>query len=181
MATNIPPHNLGEVIDGVDLDHREHADGAGRRADLHSREQKLKELIRLIPGPDFPTGGMIVGRRGIHEAYAHRPRRDPGARRRPRSRTMKKGDRQQIVVTEIPYQVNKTRLLERIAELVREKTIEGISDLRDESDRDGMRIVIELKRGEVGEVVLNNLTSTPSCSRPSASSRWRSSPAGRRC
>jgi DNA gyrase subunit A len=153
MATNIPPHNLGEVIDGVIwiIENTLMADSAA-----YSREQKLKELIRLIPGPDFPTGGMIVGKRGIHEAYLT-GRGSIQVRARTELETTKKGDRQQIVVTEIPYQLNKTRLLERIAELVREKTIEGISDLRDESDRDGMRIVIELKRGEVGEVVLNNL------------------------
>jgi DNA gyrase subunit A len=153
MATNIPPHNLGEVIDGVVwiIENTLMADSA-----TYSREQKLKELIRLIPGPDFPTGGMIVGKRGIHEAYLT-GRGSIQVRARTEIETTKKGDRQQIVVTEIPYQLNKTRLLERIAELVREKTIEGISDLRDESDRDGMRIVIELKRGEVSEVVLNNL------------------------
>src|SRR5687767_13717395 len=162
MATNIPPHNLGEVIDGV-IWIIEHtlmgADGAGEAGgagQTYTREQKLKELIRLIPGPDFPTGGMIVGKRGIHEAYVT-GRGSIQVRARTEIETTKKGDRQQIIVTEIPYQLNKSRLLERIAELVREKTIEGISDLRDESDRDGMRIVIELKRGEVGEVVLNNL------------------------
>jgi DNA gyrase subunit A len=153
MATNIPPHNLGEVIDGVVwiIENTLMSDSAA-----YSREQKLKELIRLIPGPDFPTGGMIVGKRGIHEAYLT-GRGSIQVRARTEIETTKKGDRQQIVVTEIPYQLNKTRLLERIAELVREKTIEGISDLRDESDRDGMRIVVELKRGEVSEVVLNNL------------------------
>ena len=155
MATNIPPHNLGEVIDGVIwiIEHTLMADAPGASM---SREQKLKELIRLIPGPDFPTGGMIVGKRGIHEAYLT-GRGSIQVRARTEIETTKKGDRQQIIVTEIPYQLNKSRLLERIAELVREKTIEGISDLRDESDRDGMRIVIELKRGEVGEVILNNL------------------------
>jgi len=153
MATNIPPHNLGEVIDGVVwiIENTLMSDSA-----TYSREQKLKELIRLIPGPDFPTGGMIVGKRGIHEAFLT-GRGSIQVRARTEIETTKKGDRQQIVVTEIPYQLNKTRLLERIAELVREKTIDGISDLRDESDRDGMRIVIELKRGEVSEVVLNNL------------------------
>ncbi len=99
---------------------------------------------------------MIVGKRGIHEAYVT-GRGSIQVRAKTEIETTKKGDRQQIIVTEIPYQLNKTRLLERIAELVRDKAIEGISDLRDESDRDGMRIVIELKRGEVGEVVLNNL------------------------
>jgi DNA gyrase subunit A len=153
MATNIPPHNLGEVIDGVVwiIENTLMSDSA-----TYSREQKLKELIRLIPGPDFPTGGMIVGKRGIHEAYLT-GRGSIQVRARTEIETTKKGDRQQIVITEIPYQLNKTRLLERIAELVREKTIDGISDLRDESDRDGMRIVVELKRGEVSEVVLNNL------------------------
>ncbi len=153
MATNIPPHNLGEVIDGV-VWIIEHTLLGGETT--YTREQKLKELIRLIPGPDFPTGGSIVGKRGIHEAFLT-GRGSIQVRAKTEIETTKKGDRQQIIVTEIPYQLNKTRLLERIAELVREKTLEGISDLRDESDRDGMRIVIELKRGEVGEVVLNNL------------------------
>ena len=155
MATNIPPHNLGEVIDGV-VWLIEHTLMGGADAPTYTREQKLKELIRLIPGPDFPTGGQIVGRRGIHEAFLT-GRGSIQVRAKTEIETTKKGDRQQIIVHEIPYQLNKTRLLERIAELVREKAIEGISDLRDESDRDGMRIVIELKRGEVGEVVLNNL------------------------
>ena len=158
MATNIPPHNLGEVIEGVIwiIENTLHGRRIERFVTTYSREQKLKELIRLIPGPDFPTGGMIVGKRGIHEAYLT-GRGSIQVRARTEIETTKKGDRQQIIVTEIPYQLNKTRLLERIAELVRDKALEGISDLRDESDRDGMRIVIELKRGEVGEVVLNNL------------------------
>src|SRR6187455_665327 len=153
MATNIPPHNLGEVIDGVIwiIENTLMSDSA-----TYTKEQKLKELIRLIPGPDFPTGGSIVGKRGIHEASLT-GRGSIQVRAKTEIETTKKGDRQQIVVTEIPYQVNKAKLIERIAELVREKTMEGISDLRDESDRDGMRIVIELKRGEVPEVVLNNL------------------------
>jgi DNA gyrase subunit A len=153
MATNIPPHNLGEVIDGVIWIIENTLIST---ATTYTRDQKLKELIKLIPGPDFPTGGMIVGKRGIHEASVT-GRGSIQIRARTEIETTKKGDRQQIIVTEIPYQLNKTRLLERIAELVREKEIEGISDLRDESDRDGMRIVIELKRGEVSEVVLNNL------------------------
>ena len=152
MATNIPPHNLGEVIDGV-IWIIENTLLGGAEV---SREQKLKELIRIIPGPDFPTGGTIVGKRGIHEAYLT-GRGSIQVRAKTEIETTKKGDRQQIIVHEIPYQLNKTRLLERIAELVRDKALEGISDLRDESDRDGMRIVIELKRGEIGEVVLNNL------------------------
>ncbi len=162
MATNIPPHNLGEVIDGVIwiIENTLMDPAAGAEAPAlrtpYTREQKVKELIRLIPGPDFPTGGSIVGKRGIHEAYLT-GRGSIQVRAKTEIETTKKGDRQHIIVHEIPYQLNKTRLLERIAELVRDKAIEGISDLRDESDRDGMRIVIELKRGEVGEVVLNNL------------------------
>ncbi|MFM8534002.1 MAG: DNA gyrase subunit A [Acidimicrobiia bacterium] len=153
MATNIPPHNLGEVVDGVIWFIETTLMGGGSEL---SREQKLRELIQRIPGPDFPTGGTIVGRRGIHEAYVS-GRGSIQVRAKAEVETTRKGDREQIIVTEIPYQVNKARLLERIAELVREKTIEGISDLRDESDRSGMRIVIELKRGEVAEVILNNL------------------------
>ena len=152
MATNIPPHHLGDVIDGVIWIFENTLLGGAEV----SRDQKLKELIRIIPGPDFPTGGTIVGKRGIHEAYLT-GRGSIQVRAKTEIETTKKGDRQQIIVHEIPYQLNKTRLLERIAELVRDKALEGISDLRDESDRDGMRIVIELKRGEIGEVVLNNL------------------------
>ena len=112
--------------------------------------------MKTIPGPDFPSGGFIVGREGIFNAY----KTGRGAitlRAKATTEESKKGDRVSIVVTEIPYQVNKARLIEKIAELVREKVVEGISDLRDESDRDGMRIVIELRRGEMAEVVLNNL------------------------
>ncbi len=156
MATNIPPHNMREVIDGT-VWLIEHTLLAAADAPKLTAEQKLKELIRLIPGPDFPTGGLIVGRRGIHEAYV-RGRGGIQVRARAEIEPLKRGgDRQQIVVSEIPYQVNKKNLLERIADLVRDKSIDGISDIRDESDRDGLRIVIELKRGEVGEVVLNNL------------------------
>src|SRR5206468_4062800 len=120
------------------------------------RSEKLRSLIRLIPAPDFPTAGQIVGRQGAVQAYTT-GRGSILMRAKSEIETNKKGDRQAIIVTEIPYQVNKAKLIERIAELVREKAIEGISDLRDESDRDGMRIVIELKRGEVPEVILNNL------------------------
>ena len=116
-----------------------------------------RRSCKAIPGPDFPTGGFIVGRHGHLSGLHDRPRRRSPCARRRRPRNRRRATRSSIVVTEIPYQVNKKRLLENIAELVREKTIEGISDLRDESDRDGMRIVIELKRGEVPEVVLNNL------------------------
>jgi DNA gyrase subunit A len=147
MATNIPPHNLGEVIDCV-IWSIEHPDTTA--------DQKLSAMWRIIPGPDFPTGGVIVGRAGIAQAYRS-GRGSVVIRAKTSLETSKKGDRTSIVVSEIPYQVNKARLIEKIAELVREKTIEGISDLRDESDRDGMRIVIDLKRGEVPDVVLNNL------------------------
>jgi DNA gyrase subunit A len=154
MATNIPPHNLREVIDGCIwlIDNTHFADAAARP----TTADKLRNLIRLIPAPDLPTAGQIVGRQGAVQAYTT-GRGSILMRAKSEIETNKKGDRQSIVVTEIPYQVNKAKLIERIAELVREKTIEGISDLRDESDRDGMRIVIELKRGEVAEVVLNNL------------------------
>jgi DNA gyrase subunit A len=147
MATNIPPHNMREVIDGVI--------GAIEQRG-QSRDARLKAVLRAVPGPDFPTGGFIVGRQGIFQAYTT-GRGAITVRARATTEESKKGDRVSIVVTEIPYQVNKKRLIENIAELVREKTIEGISDLRDESDRDGMRIVIELRRGEVPDVVLNNL------------------------
>ena len=148
MATNIPPHNLREVIDGV-VWVAEHL-----TEDVAVKE---RELLGRVPGPDFPTGGFIVGRAGIAQAY-----RTGRGSITMRARTAieisdKKSERDAIIVTEIPYQLNKARLLEKIAGLTREKTIEGIADLRDESDRSGMRIVIELKRGEVPEVVLNNL------------------------
>ena len=159
MATNVPPHNLGEVCDGVIwLIEQSMMRGAasGTPGAPLTKEQKLRGLIERIPGPDFPTGGLIVGRSGIHEAYLT-GRGAIQLRAKAEIETLKKGDRQQIIITEIPYQVNKAKLQERIADLVRDKVIEGISDIRDESDRDGMRVVIELKRGEVGEVVLNNL------------------------
>jgi DNA gyrase subunit A len=154
MATNVPPHNLGEVVDGCIwlIENTHFADGA---APL-TRADKLRNLIKLVPAPDFPTGGYIMGRQGAIEAYMT-GRGSILMRAKTEIETNKKGDRQSIVVTEIPYQVNKVRVIERIADLVREKVIEGISDLRDESDRDGMRMVIELKRGETPEVVLNNL------------------------
>src|SRR5438067_253858 len=154
MATNVPPHNLREVIDGcVWLIENTHFAEPGTRL---STGEKLRNLIRLIPAPDFPTAGQIVGRRGAIQAYTT-GRGSILMRARSVIESNKKGDKQSIVVTEIPYQVNKAKLIERIAELVREKTIEGISDIRDESDREGMRIVIELKRGEVAEVIINNL------------------------
>ena len=147
MATNIPPHNLGEVIDGIVwiIQHRE-----------ESEEEKRRGLLARIPGPDFPTGGFIVGRAGIDAAY-RTGRGSLTVRGRTAFEDIGKGDRQAIIINEIPYQLNKVRLIEKIAELVRHKSLEGVSDLRDESDRDGMRIVVELKRGEAAEVVLNNL------------------------
>jgi len=146
MATNVPPHNMREIIDGVIamIEHR------GEPRDVRTRA-----LLKCVPGPDFPSGGFLVGRQGIFQAYT--TGRGSLTLRAKTEIEEKKGDRLAIVVTEIPYQVNKARLIEKIAELAREKVIEGISDLRDESDRDGMRIVIELKRGEVPEVLLNNL------------------------
>ena len=160
MATNVPPHNLREVVDGciwlIEQTHLQPAADVAQNGAAMTRGEKLKQLIKLIPGPDFPTAGYIIGRAGIAQAYTT-GRGSILMRARSAIETNKKGDRVSIIVSEIPYQVNKKNLLERIADLVREKTIEGISDLRDESDREGMRIVIELKRGEVPEVILNNL------------------------
>ena len=143
MATNIPPHNITEVINGC-------------LALLDNGELTIDELIDIIPAPDFPTAGIIYGTAGIKEAY-RTGRGRAIMRARVHFEDIGKGDRQAIIVDEIPYQVNKARLLERISELVRDKQIEGISDLRDESDKSGMRVVIELKRGEMPEVVLNHL------------------------
>ncbi|MFC3532410.1 DNA gyrase subunit A [Vogesella facilis] len=143
MATNIPPHNITEVIDGC-------------LALLANSELTIDELIDIIPAPDFPTAGIIYGTAGIKEGY-RTGRGRAIMRARVHFEDIGKGDRQAIIVDEIPYQVNKARLLERISELVRDKQIEGISDLRDESDKSGMRVVIELKRGEMPEVVLNHL------------------------
>ncbi len=167
MATNIPPHNLTEVVDGVIYVIEEQqrarrlaaAAAAGPLAEGErptTRDERLRQLFRIVTGPDFPTGGIIVGRSGIVQAYRE-GRGSIVVRAKTEIETSKRGDKQSIVVTEIPYQVNKARLIASIADLVREKTIEGIADLRDESDRHGMRVVIELKRGEVPEVVLNNL------------------------
>src|SRR5947208_431804 len=157
MATNVPPHNLTEVIDGcIWVIENTHLRAADADAPPPTRAEKIRQLIRLIPGPDFPTGGYIVGRGGSIQAYTT-GRGSIMMRARSTTESNKKGDKTSIVFTEIPYQVNKAKLIERIADLVREKTIEGISDLRDESDREGMRIVVELKRGEVPEVILNNL------------------------
>ena len=147
MATSIPPHNMREIISGVItvLEHR-----------TAPAEDRFRMLLEAIPGPDFPTGGTIVGHAGIRRAYLD-GRGNVVVRGKSAVEENKKRDRTSIVVTEIPYQVNKANLITEIAELVRDKKIEGISDLRDESDRDGMRIVIELKRGELPDVILNNL------------------------
>jgi DNA gyrase subunit A len=143
MATNIPPHNLGEVCDAL-------------VALIEQPELTIDELMRFIPGPDFPTAGFICGQGAIRAAY-HEGRGILTVRARATVETDDKSGRSSIIVTEIPYQVNKARLIERIAELVNERKLDGISDLRDESDRDGMRIVIELKRDAVAEVLLNQL------------------------
>jgi DNA gyrase subunit A len=142
MATNIPPHNLREVVDAT-------------IALIQHPDTPLEKILEMVPGPDFPTGGYILGRAGILEAYT-RGRGQLKLRARAAIEHVGK-DRDQIVVTEIPYQVNKARLIEQAAALVNDKKIEGISEIRDESDREGMRIVFELKRGEQAEVVLNNL------------------------
>ena len=143
MATNIPPHNLNEVV-------------AACLALLKNPETSIDELIEIIPAPDFPTAGIIYGVAGVKEGY-QTGRGRIVIRARTHFEEMEKGSRQSIIVDELPYQVNKANLLIRISELVRDKKIEGISDLRDESDKSGMRMVIELKRGEIPEVILNNL------------------------
>ena len=143
MATNIPPHNMREVV-------------AGCMALLENPELEVDDLIRYIPGPDFPTGAIITGRAGIIQAY-RTGRGRIYVRAKAEVVTDEAKGKDTIIIHEIPYQLNKARLLERIAELVKEKKIEGITELRDESDKDGLRVVIELRRGEVGDVVLNNL------------------------
>jgi len=144
MATNIPPHNLTEIVNAC-------------LAYIDSAEITIDQLMEYVPGPDFPTAGIIFGAAGIREAY-RTGRGKVTVRARVEIETdEKRGGRQSIIVTELPYQVNKARLLEKIAELVRDGKIEGISELRDESDKSGMRMVIELKRGEVSDVILNNL------------------------
>ncbi|MDF0678612.1 MAG: DNA gyrase subunit A, partial [Nitrosomonas sp.] len=143
MATNIPPHNLGEVIDACLLL-------------LRDPDMDIAELMACIPAPDFPTAGIIYGISGIKDGY-QTGRGRVIMRARTHFEELDKGNRHSIIIDELPYQVNKANLLVRIGELVRDRKIEGISDLRDESDKSGMRVVIELKRGEVPEVVLNNL------------------------
>ncbi len=147
MATNIPPHNMREVIDGV-------VQVIEKRT--ATKDERARALLAAIPGPDFPTGGTIVGRGGILKAYRE-GRGGIIVRGRATFEEHKRGERVSIVITEIPYQVNKKNLIEDIAELVNDKKIDGISDIRDESSREGMRIVVELKRGELPDVVLNNL------------------------
>lgn len=143
LATNIPPHNLNEVVNAC-------------IALVDNPEIDITGLMEYLPGPDFPTAAIINGARGIHEAY-HTGRGRIYLRARSEIEIDEAKDKQTIIITELPYQVNKANLLEKIAELVKEKKVEGITELRDESDKDGMRMVIELRRGEVGEVVLNNL------------------------
>ncbi len=142
MATNVPPHNLGEVVDAC-------------IATLENPAITVEDLIEIVPGPDFPTGGLILGRQGIRSAY-HKGRGSVVMRGRVHVEQAR-GDREAIIVTEVPYQTNKASMVEKIAELVREKRIEGISDLRDESDRQGLRVVVELKRDAMADVVLNQL------------------------
>jgi DNA gyrase subunit A len=142
MATNIPPHNLGEIIDATVML-------------IDKPDTPLKEVMKVVPGPDFPTGGYISGAEGILSAY--KTGRGSFTMRAKAAIESVGKDRDNIVITEIPYQVNKSRLIERIAELVQTKKIEGISDVRDESDRDGMRVVIEIKRGEEPKLILNHL------------------------
>jgi DNA gyrase subunit A len=143
MATNIPPHNLGEVVDAA-------------IALVSDPELSVVDLMDFVPGPDFPTAGFILGRKGIYDAYTT-GRGIVRLQARTRIREAEKGKRAAIIITELPYQVNKARLVEQIARLVQSKRLEGIADLRDESDRDGIRVVIELKRDAVPEVVRNNL------------------------
>jgi DNA gyrase subunit A len=143
MATNIPPHNLREVIDGI-------------IAHMKNPAISADELLSIIPGPDFPTSGLIHGREGIREAY-RTGRGTLQVRARAFTEKKGKGDKECIIVSELPYQVNKARLIEKIAELAQEKKIDGIADLRDESDREGIRIVIELKRDKIAQVILNQL------------------------
>src|ERR1700694_547929 len=142
MATNIPPHNLREIVDAASLL-------------IEKPDTTLKEIMKIVPGPDFPTGAYIAGREGIEAAY--KTGRGSFTMRAKAAIEETTKDRESIIITEIPYQVNKARLIERIAELVQTKKLEGISDVRDESSREGMRIVIELKRGEESQLILNNL------------------------
>src|SRR6266403_1618829 len=140
MATNIPPHNLREIVDAAILL-------------IEKPDTTLKEIMKIVPGPDFPTGAYIAGREGIEAAY--KTGRGSFTMRAKAAIEETTKDRESIIITEIPYQVNKARLIERIAELVQTKKLEGIADVRDESSREGMRVVIELKRGEESQLILN--------------------------
>jgi DNA gyrase subunit A len=144
MATNIPPHNLGEILDATVVL-------------LRNRDATIDELIRLVPGPDFPTAGLIYGRSGIEAAYRTGRGTIVMRARIEVEKSQGRGEREQLVVTEIPYQVNKARVAARISELVREKKIDGISEVRDESDRDGIRLVVELKKDVIPQIVINHL------------------------
>jgi DNA gyrase subunit A len=144
MATNIPPHNLGEIVDATIVL-------------LRNRDASIDELIRLIPGPDFPTAGLIYGRSGIEAAYRTGRGTIVMRARIEVEKSQGRGEREQLVVTEIPYQVNKARVAARISELVREKKIEGISEVRDESDRDGIRLVVEMKKDVIPQILINQL------------------------
>ena len=146
MATNIPPHNLGEVVDGC-------------LAVIADPNVTNEALIKIIPGPDFPTAGFITGKKGIREGY--NTGRGIITMRAATEIEMRKGDKEQIVVTELPYMVNKARLIEGMAELVRDKKVEGISDIRDESSREGMRIIIEIKKGITLALCSIGFSSTP--------------------
>src|SRR5512138_3338487 len=146
MATNIPPHNLGEIVDALSF--------LLQNQDL-TPDERLEGVIARIHGPDFPTAGFIMGRDGIQSAY--RTGRGSIVMRARSEIETRKGDRESIVITEIPYQVNKARLIEKIAELAREERIKVIQDVRDESDRRGMRIVVDVRKGEPAQVILNNL------------------------
>ena len=157
MATNVPPHNLGEVTEAVCMM-------------IDNPDVTTDDLMKVLPGPDFPTGGIIMGTEGIREAY-ETGRGTITVRAKVHVENIGKGGRQRLVVTEIPYQVNKGLLQERIAQQVNEKHIEGISDMRDESNRKGMRIVIDLKNGAVPQVVLNNLYKRRWCSTTCTSAR----------
>ncbi|MCX8042976.1 MAG: DNA gyrase subunit A [Desulfobacterota bacterium] len=143
MATNIPPHNLGELVDAL-------------IALIHNPDIDIDELMTYIPGPDFPTGGFIYGKDGIRSAYTT-GKGILKVRAKAFIEKKQRGDKESIVISEIPYQVNKAKLIEKIAELVQEKKLEGIADIRDESDREGVRVVVDLKKDEIGKVVLNNL------------------------
>ena len=142
MATNIPPHNLTEILDAAALL-------------IRKPNATLKEVMQFVPGPDFPTGGFLYGKEGVEQAY--KTGRGSFNVRAKAAIEEAARDKQNIVITEIPYQVNKARLIEKIAELVTTKKLEGLADIRDESDREGMRVVLELKRGEQPEIILNNL------------------------